>query len=131
MTAFLALLLLASPGQVGDRTAVALERCLASPKGARPAPEPDADADSASGQDVAPEVPLDGRGICLDSALRSYDGRIVKAYRSLLKRSDPALAEWLSRTNAAWLDYRATATDDADRVTIARDHALWLEGLRR
>lgn len=127
------LLALASSGSPEDRTALALERCLASPKGARAAPAREIDPNEAQDQvDEPSETPAsDGRGICLDNAVRSYDSRIVRTYKALLKRSDPALAEWLSRTNQAWLEYRGTATDETDRVTIARDHALWLEGLRR
>jgi uncharacterized protein YecT (DUF1311 family) len=128
----LAALLLASDGPKEDRTAIALERCLASPKAA-PAPQPE-EGDEASGEpqpQIVPEDRPDGRAGCFDSALRSYDRRIVDAYRSRLRKASPESAEWLSQANQAWLAYRQQMSGEVDATSAARDHALWLESLPR
>jgi uncharacterized protein YecT (DUF1311 family) len=128
----LAALLLASDGPREDRTAIALERCLASPKAA-PAPLPE-EGDGPSEEpapQASPDGRPDGRAACFENALRSYDRRIVDAYRSRLKKASPESAEWLSQANQAWLNYRAQMSGEVDATSAARDHALWLEGLPR
>jgi len=128
----LAALLLASGGPKEDRTAIALERCLASPKAA-PAPQPE-EGDEPSEEPQPQAVPEDrpeSRDGCFDSALRSYDRRVVDAYRSRLRKASPEAAEWLSQANQAWLNYRGQMSGEVDRTSAARDHALWLEGLPR
>lgn len=128
----LAALLLSSDGPREDRTAIALERCLASPRAA-PAPEPEAGEEPVEEPppQVVPDERPDGRAACFDNALRSYDRRVVDTYRSLLRKASPDAAEWLSQANQAWLNYRGQMTGEVDATSAARDHALWLEGLRR
>lgn len=133
MTTLLLAALLLFPGAPSeDRTAIALERCLASPKAA-PAPQPD-EGDEPPDEPVpqtSPDERPDGRAACFDSALRSYDRRVLDAYRSRLKRASPESAEWLSQANQAWLNYRGQMSGEVDATSAARDHALWLEGLPR
>jgi len=112
-----------------DRTEVALERCLSSPSAA-PAQEVDPEDVEAAEPPAVTGLSEDGRMACYDRARRAYDDRILKTYRSLLRKASPDEADWLARTNQAWLEYRAAAAA-GDVVDLARDHARWLEGLRR
>lgn len=130
IAAILVSLAIASDPGVGlDRTEIALERCLSS-SSAAPSEVPDSE-DVESAEAVPPaEVSEEGRSACYDRAVRAYDGRILKTYRRLLGKASPDEADWLARTNQAWLEYRAAATD-GDVVGLARDHARWLDGLRR
>jgi len=129
----IAALLLASNGPKEDRTAIALERCLASPAAA--ATPPEVQDDDEADEEVQEEQPAvqerpDGRTTCLDNARLSYDRRVIGTYRSLMKKASPEVAEWLAQTNQAWIGYRQTMTSEVDAVAAARDHAQWLEGLR-
>jgi len=132
MTLIMAMMALASSDPKVDRTELALERCLASPAAAPAQQTEDGDEPTEEVQEeqAAPREQSDGRASCLDNARRSYDRRVIGAYRSLLKKASPDAAEWLGRTNQAWLEYRDTMTGDVDVVAAARDHALWLESLR-
>jgi len=128
----IAALLLASNGPKEDRTAIALERCLASPAAAATPPEVQDDEANEEVQEEQPAVQErpDGRTTCLDNARLSYDRRVIGTYRSLMKKASPEVAEWLAQTNQAWIGYRQTMTSEVDAVAAARDHAQWLEGLR-
>jgi len=132
----IAALLLASDGPKEDRTAIALERCLASPKAA-PTIQPEIDEEPSEESSaetlpqIAPEERPDGRASCFDNAVRSYDRRVVGTYRSLLKKASPEATQWLIQANQAWLEYRAQMSGEVDATSAARDHALWLEGLER
>jgi len=128
----IAALLLASNGPKEDRTAIALERCLASPAAAATPPEVQDDEANEELQEEQPAVQErpDGRTTCLDNARLSYDRRVIGTYRSLMKKASPEVAEWLAQTNQAWIGYRQTMTSEVDAVAAARDHAQWLEGLR-
>ena len=128
----IAALLLASNGAKEDRTAIALERCLASPAAAATPPEVQDDEANEEVQEEQPAVQErpDGRTTCLDNARLSYDRRVIGTYRSLMKKASPEVAEWLAQTNQAWIGYRQTMTSEVDAVAAARDHAQWLEGLR-
>lgn len=128
----IAALLLASNGPKEDRTAIALERCLASPAAAATSPEVQDDEANEEVQEEQPAVQErpDGRTTCLDNARLSYDRRVIGTYRSLMKKASPEVAEWLAQTNQAWIGYRQTMTSEVDAVAAARDHAQWLEGLR-
>jgi hypothetical protein len=127
--------------QQEDRTAAALERCLSEPadrkRAVPPQTAPDDEAEEGPppglAEDGSPPPDPDGAGrdACYDAALRAYDGRVLRTYRTLLGRVAPEAAGTFIQANQQWLSYRGEASRNEDAVARARDHALWLEGLLR
>src|SRR5690242_2283468 len=90
-----------------------------------------APAAQARGIDCAKAATKHEKAICADPVLLEYDGRIAAAYASALTAWKGAIAAYVRRDQAAWLQqFRAMGTADGDGQCTLDDKACLRDEMR-